>query len=64
MREIRHFERSSMKKFPVLKKSGGILNATESTPFIYKNRLLISSTHLGGFGDLKGCCAVIRDYFT
>lgn len=64
MREIKHFERSSMKKFPVLKKSGGILNGTESTPFVYKNRLLLLSTHWNGFGDLSGCCAAIRDYFT
>ena len=65
MREINFLERKQAKKFPVLKKQGVISsNGGETTPFIYKGKMMRLENFWGGFQDMKGPCAAICDYFT
>ncbi len=65
MREINYFEKDSLKKFPQLKKTGVISpNDGETTPFIYKGRLLRLENQWSDHKGLPSPCAVIDDYFT
>ena len=64
MKEINYFSRKTMKGFPKLRKTGAITGGGECTPFVWKGRLMLLENFWGGFGGMKGPCAVVQDYFT
>ena len=64
MKEINYSNRSEMKKFPVLKKNGVISWGGETTPFVWRGKLMLLENYWEGFGGTPGPCAVVHDYFT
>ena len=64
MREIDYPQRAQMRGFPALKKNGVVAYGGESTPFVYKGRLMLLENYWEGFGGTPGPCAVVEDYFT
>ena len=65
MKEINFFNRRTMKGFPKLAKSGAIRgHGGECTPFVFRGRLMLLENLWGGYGGVKGPCAVVSDYFT
>ncbi len=64
MKEINFTEKERMEKYPVLKKNGANALGGESTPFVWRNKLMLLENFWEGFGGLPGPCAVVLDYFT